>query len=84
VCDVKDQRAAVARPRQKPRGVCDGSVGIRHGDRAGEVFVLQIDENETGVAQLRGVKVSAGELEQSFGCCHGPKISLSNLSLKEL
>jgi hypothetical protein len=69
VRDVEDRRAILARLPQQLCGVADCAVDVQYCDWSRNVFVLQIDQDEAGIACLCRRKVGSGKLEQGFS--HG-------------
>jgi hypothetical protein len=86
VRNMDDRSAARPCRCQEPRGIGNCCIGVRHGDRAIKVLVLQVDQDETGIGYLGGRKIGASKLKQGFGrsdppfsCDRGRKIAVAGV-----
>src|SRR5262249_22995085 len=72
VRDVEHRGSVMACGGKQLRGAGDCRRSGRDGDRAGQILVLKVDEHQSGIADLRWMKIGAGKLQEGLGGDHGP------------
>src|SRR5207302_2238201 len=78
--DMDDRGSALACPRQQRSRPRDRWPGVGQGEWTGEIFVLDVDQHQRGVAKTRRVEIGSGELQQGLCGRHGQETSRAKVS----